>query len=85
MDNDFESMYHSVTDTVRDMDDLKELFQSEMKGLRDDIYKIVKNCEIRVSILEDKVDIWERVRFICAGGVFGILVTVLILFIMGII
>ena len=81
----FESMFQSVTDTVRDMSDLKKSIEKEIKDLRNDIYPIMQNCDLRISALEKKVDIWERIRFVGVGGAFGVLLTMVILFLTGLV
>lgn len=79
----FESMFQSVTDTVRDMSDLKKSIEREIKDLRNDIYPIMQKCDFRISALEKKVDVWERIRFVSVGGAFGVLLTIVILFLTG--
>lgn len=79
----FESMFQSVTDTVRDMSDLKKSIEKEIKDLRNDIYPIMQNCDLRITALEKKVDIWERIRFVGVGGAFGALLTIVMLFLTG--
>ncbi|MCK5644219.1 MAG: hypothetical protein KAJ19_25695 [Gammaproteobacteria bacterium] len=81
----FESMFQSVTDTVRDMSDLKKSIEKEIKDLRNDIYPIMQKCDLRITALEKKVDVWERIRFVGVGGAFGVLLTMVILFLTGLV
>ena len=79
----FESMFQNVTDTVKDMGDLKEIIEKEIKNLRSDLYTIIKSYDLRITELERKISIWENVKFISVGGIVGILLTIIILSVMG--
>lgn len=83
--NNFESMYQSVTKTVDDMRELKASIEEELKQIRNDINTIVQDYELRISLLETKVEQWKHIKYVGVGGLFGTLLTITILLLLGIV